>query len=158
MQRLLKQPHALRVLSPAFQLHYSRLPFESIFNPLQLCDFFPFEEPTSAVARIHRLTKMCYRKIFVHHRCGHEITSTLEGCGMFEPCCAPLPFSLHVLVERQSHTLTVLSENRASRVPVNQGQVHRVEQVPMCDPVLPVLWHVWLAVSSGYVVLRFCNW
>ncbi|EAQ83403.1 predicted protein [Chaetomium globosum CBS 148.51] len=24
---------------------------------------------------------MCYRKIFVHHRCGHEITSTLEGCG-----------------------------------------------------------------------------
>ncbi|KAH6623195.1 hypothetical protein F5144DRAFT_496434 [Chaetomium tenue] len=27
---------------------------------------------------------MCYRKIFVHHRCGHEITSTLEGCEQAE--------------------------------------------------------------------------
>jgi hypothetical protein len=70
---------------------------------------------------------------------------------MFEPCCALLPFSLHVLVERQSHTLTVSSENRASRVPFDQGQAYRVEQIPLCDPVLPVLRHVWLGVSSGYV-------
>ena len=27
-------------------------------------------------------TKMCHRRIFIHHRCGHEVTSTIEGCGM----------------------------------------------------------------------------
>lgn len=24
---------------------------------------------------------MCYRKRFIHHRCGHEVTTLIEGCG-----------------------------------------------------------------------------
>ena len=27
---------------------------------------------------------MCYRKIFIHHRCGHKITELLEQCGNVE--------------------------------------------------------------------------
>ncbi|KAK4154253.1 hypothetical protein C8A00DRAFT_14630 [Chaetomidium leptoderma] len=23
---------------------------------------------------------MCHRKIFVHHRCGHQVTSAIENC------------------------------------------------------------------------------
>ncbi|KAK4244706.1 hypothetical protein C7999DRAFT_17052 [Corynascus novoguineensis] len=25
---------------------------------------------------------MCYRKIFIHHRCGHHVTAAIEGCGI----------------------------------------------------------------------------
>ena len=32
---------------------------------------------------------MCRRHIFIHHRCGHEVTSTVEGCGMCLPPSAP---------------------------------------------------------------------
>ena len=28
--------------------------------------------------------KMCYRKVFIHHRCGHRITQLVEGCGNVE--------------------------------------------------------------------------
>ena len=27
---------------------------------------------------------MCYRKIFIHHRCGHKITELTESCGDVE--------------------------------------------------------------------------
>lgn len=27
---------------------------------------------------------MCYRKLFIHHRCGHKITEVTEPCGNVE--------------------------------------------------------------------------
>lgn len=63
---------------------------------------------------------------------------------------------LPILVWCESHTLTVVFYNRASRVPVDQGQADRVEQVPLCGPVLPVLRHVWLGVWWGDGGLRVC--
>jgi len=27
---------------------------------------------------------MCYRKLFIHHRCGHKITELTEPCGDVE--------------------------------------------------------------------------
>ena len=37
---------------------------------------------------------MCYRKIFIHHRCGHIVTSLVEECGksLLQPFnFSPLP-------------------------------------------------------------------
>lgn len=31
-----------------------------------------------------RQAKMCYRKLFIHHRCGHKITELVEACGNVE--------------------------------------------------------------------------